>query len=233
MTKEPTLAEQEMLAETRRRAEATKARRELRVELVVNLAFIAAVAALFLLPSPQPLEPGRGGPDGDRDVRRRSGFASTPRSASPSPASSPSCRCSSPSRWRSSRSPSRRSWPRRSSRACSPGRVRGRSGSCAASPTPGSPSVRRSCSRSPTSGPTGAGPLLLVTALAAQFAGDFARRCRLLPHHQRRERALAAAREPAGSTRSTPACRGSRSSSPRSCTRPPMRSSRWCRCSVC
>ena len=57
MTKEPTLAEQEMLAETRRRAEATKARRDLRVERVVNLAFIAAVAALFMLPSPQPWNP--------------------------------------------------------------------------------------------------------------------------------------------------------------------------------
>jgi putative nucleotidyltransferase with HDIG domain len=57
MTNEPTLAEQEMLAETRRRAEATKARRELRVERVLNLAFVAAVAALFVLPSPQPWNP--------------------------------------------------------------------------------------------------------------------------------------------------------------------------------
>ncbi len=46
-----------MFAETRRRAEAAKARRELRVELVLNVAFIAAVAALFLLPSPQPWNP--------------------------------------------------------------------------------------------------------------------------------------------------------------------------------
>ena len=57
MTKEPTLEEQEMLAETRRRAEAKKARRELRVERVLNLAFIAAVAALFMLPSPQRWNP--------------------------------------------------------------------------------------------------------------------------------------------------------------------------------
>ena len=57
MTREPTLEEQQMLAETRRRAEADKARHELRVELVLNVGFIAAVAALFLLPSPQPWNP--------------------------------------------------------------------------------------------------------------------------------------------------------------------------------
>ncbi|MGH2893979.1 MAG: hypothetical protein ACRDPM_12050, partial [Solirubrobacteraceae bacterium] len=57
MTKEPTLKEQEMLAETRRRAEAKLARRELRVELCVDLSFLAAVAVLFLLPSPQRFDP--------------------------------------------------------------------------------------------------------------------------------------------------------------------------------
>jgi putative nucleotidyltransferase with HDIG domain len=57
MTKEPTLEEQEMLAATRRRADAKKARHDLRVELVVNLVFIAAVAALFVLPSPQRWNP--------------------------------------------------------------------------------------------------------------------------------------------------------------------------------
>jgi HD-GYP domain-containing protein (c-di-GMP phosphodiesterase class II) len=56
-SKEPTLAEQLMLAETRRLAEVKKARRELRTEHVVNLAFIATVAALFMLPSPQPWNP--------------------------------------------------------------------------------------------------------------------------------------------------------------------------------
>ena len=57
MTKEPTLEEQQMLAETRRRADIKKARGDLRVELGVNLVFIAAVAALFVLPSPQRWSP--------------------------------------------------------------------------------------------------------------------------------------------------------------------------------
>ncbi len=57
MTKEPTLEEQQMLAETRRRADVKKARGDLRVELGVNLAFIVVVAALFVLPSPQRWSP--------------------------------------------------------------------------------------------------------------------------------------------------------------------------------
>jgi putative nucleotidyltransferase with HDIG domain len=57
MTKEPTLAQQEQLADTRRRAAATMARRELRVELGVDAGFLAAVALLFVLASPQPLDP--------------------------------------------------------------------------------------------------------------------------------------------------------------------------------
>jgi HD-GYP domain-containing protein (c-di-GMP phosphodiesterase class II) len=57
MTRELTVAEQEMLAVTRRRAEARKARRELCIELGINLAFVAAVAALFALPSPQGWNP--------------------------------------------------------------------------------------------------------------------------------------------------------------------------------
>jgi HD-GYP domain-containing protein (c-di-GMP phosphodiesterase class II) len=57
MTKEPTLEEQQMLAETRRRADVKKAGGDLRVELAVNLVFIAAVAALFVLPSPQRWSP--------------------------------------------------------------------------------------------------------------------------------------------------------------------------------
>jgi HD-GYP domain-containing protein (c-di-GMP phosphodiesterase class II) len=57
MTKEPTLEQQEQLADTRRRAAAAMARRELRVELCVDAAFVAAVAVLFLLPSPQPFNP--------------------------------------------------------------------------------------------------------------------------------------------------------------------------------
>jgi putative nucleotidyltransferase with HDIG domain len=57
MIKEPTFEEQQMLAATRRRADVKKARRDLRVELVVNLVFIATVAALFVLPSPQRWNP--------------------------------------------------------------------------------------------------------------------------------------------------------------------------------
>ncbi len=57
MTKEPTLEEQAMLADTRRRAEAAKARGEVVVELAVSLVFVAAVAGLFLLPSPQGWNP--------------------------------------------------------------------------------------------------------------------------------------------------------------------------------
>jgi HD-GYP domain-containing protein (c-di-GMP phosphodiesterase class II) len=57
MTKDPTLEQQQMLAETRRRAAAKKARRDLSVELVVNLGFVVAVAALFVLPSPQGWNP--------------------------------------------------------------------------------------------------------------------------------------------------------------------------------
>ncbi len=57
MTKEPTLEQQEQLADTRRRSAAHMARRELRVELCVDAAFLAAIAVLFLLPSPQPLHP--------------------------------------------------------------------------------------------------------------------------------------------------------------------------------
>jgi HD-GYP domain-containing protein (c-di-GMP phosphodiesterase class II) len=57
MTKEPTLAQQEQLADTRRRDAATMARRELRVELCVGTSFLAAVVVLFLLPSPQPFDP--------------------------------------------------------------------------------------------------------------------------------------------------------------------------------
>jgi HD-GYP domain-containing protein (c-di-GMP phosphodiesterase class II) len=57
MTKEPTLAQQEQLADTKRRAVATMARRELRVELCVDAGFLVAVALLFLLPSPQRFDP--------------------------------------------------------------------------------------------------------------------------------------------------------------------------------
>jgi HD-GYP domain-containing protein (c-di-GMP phosphodiesterase class II) len=57
MTKEPTLEQQEQLADTRRRAALTLARRELRVELCVDVAFLAAVALLFVLPSPQRFDP--------------------------------------------------------------------------------------------------------------------------------------------------------------------------------
>jgi putative nucleotidyltransferase with HDIG domain len=57
MTREPTLAQQEQLADTRRRAAATMARRELCVELCVDASFVAVVALLFLLPSPQPFDP--------------------------------------------------------------------------------------------------------------------------------------------------------------------------------
>jgi putative nucleotidyltransferase with HDIG domain len=57
MTKEPTIAQQEQLADTRRRAAVTMARRELRVELCVDATFLAVVALLFMLPSPQPFDP--------------------------------------------------------------------------------------------------------------------------------------------------------------------------------
>jgi HD-GYP domain-containing protein (c-di-GMP phosphodiesterase class II) len=57
MTAEPTLEEQETLAATRRAAEARTPGRELRVELLVDLGFLAAVAALFVLPSPQAWNP--------------------------------------------------------------------------------------------------------------------------------------------------------------------------------
>ncbi|HEX3976492.1 MAG TPA: HD-GYP domain-containing protein [Solirubrobacteraceae bacterium] len=57
MTKEPSFEQQEQLAETRRRAAATMARRELRVELCVDAGFLAVVAGLFLLPAPQSLDP--------------------------------------------------------------------------------------------------------------------------------------------------------------------------------
>jgi HD-GYP domain-containing protein (c-di-GMP phosphodiesterase class II) len=57
MTKEPTLEQQEQLADTRRRAAVTLARRELRVELCIDAAFLAAVALLFVLPSPQRFDP--------------------------------------------------------------------------------------------------------------------------------------------------------------------------------
>ncbi|HEX3691201.1 MAG TPA: HD-GYP domain-containing protein [Solirubrobacteraceae bacterium] len=57
MTKEPTLEEQEQLADTRRRAAAKMARRELRIELSVDAAFLAVVALLFVLPSPQRFDP--------------------------------------------------------------------------------------------------------------------------------------------------------------------------------
>ena len=57
MTNEPTIEEQQLLAETRRRRGARKALRELRIELCVNLAYAAAVAVLFLLPSPQAWNP--------------------------------------------------------------------------------------------------------------------------------------------------------------------------------
>jgi HD-GYP domain-containing protein (c-di-GMP phosphodiesterase class II) len=57
MMKEPTLKEQELLADTRRRATATTPRRDLLVELLVNIGFVAAVAAMFALPSPQGWNP--------------------------------------------------------------------------------------------------------------------------------------------------------------------------------
>jgi HD-GYP domain-containing protein (c-di-GMP phosphodiesterase class II) len=57
MTTEPTLEEQEMLAATRRAADAKEPGRELRVELFINLGFVAAVTLLFALPSPQQWNP--------------------------------------------------------------------------------------------------------------------------------------------------------------------------------
>jgi HD-GYP domain-containing protein (c-di-GMP phosphodiesterase class II) len=57
MTNEPTVEEQQLLADTRRRRGARKALRELRIERCVNLAYVAAVVALFLLPAPQPWNP--------------------------------------------------------------------------------------------------------------------------------------------------------------------------------
>ena len=57
MTKEPTFEEQELLAETQRCAAVGMQRRELRVELGIDVAFLVSVAVLFLLPSPQPLDP--------------------------------------------------------------------------------------------------------------------------------------------------------------------------------
>jgi len=57
MITEPTLEEQETLAATRRAAQARTPGRELRVELVVDLLFVAAVAALFALPSVQDWNP--------------------------------------------------------------------------------------------------------------------------------------------------------------------------------
>ncbi|HEY1715635.1 MAG TPA: HD-GYP domain-containing protein [Solirubrobacteraceae bacterium] len=57
MIKEPTLEEQERLADTRRRATAARPRGELLVELAINCAFVAAVGAMFLLSSPQGWNP--------------------------------------------------------------------------------------------------------------------------------------------------------------------------------
>ena len=57
MSKEPTLEEQELLADTRRRATAASPRRDLLVELVVNIGFVAAVGTMFVLPSPQGWNP--------------------------------------------------------------------------------------------------------------------------------------------------------------------------------
>ncbi len=57
MSKEPTLEEQELLADTRRRATAAPPRGDLLVELVVNIGFVAAVGAMFALPSPQGWNP--------------------------------------------------------------------------------------------------------------------------------------------------------------------------------
>ena len=57
MTLEPTFEEQELLADTRRRAVAAMTNRELIANLVVVLGFVAAVAGLFWLGSPQPLNP--------------------------------------------------------------------------------------------------------------------------------------------------------------------------------
>jgi HD-GYP domain-containing protein (c-di-GMP phosphodiesterase class II) len=57
MIKDPTLEEQELLADTRRRATAASPRRDLMVELIVNVGFVAAVGAMFVLPSPQGWNP--------------------------------------------------------------------------------------------------------------------------------------------------------------------------------
>ncbi|HEY1567904.1 MAG TPA: HD-GYP domain-containing protein [Solirubrobacteraceae bacterium] len=57
MIKDPTLEEQELLADTRRRAKAARPRGELLVELAINAGFVAAVGAMLLLPSPQGWNP--------------------------------------------------------------------------------------------------------------------------------------------------------------------------------
>jgi HD-GYP domain-containing protein (c-di-GMP phosphodiesterase class II) len=57
MIKDPTLEEQELLADTRRRATAARPRDDLLIELVINIGFVAAVAAMFVLPSPQGWNP--------------------------------------------------------------------------------------------------------------------------------------------------------------------------------
>ena len=58
MTKDPSFEQQEMLAATRRLAQARRwARRELRIELCCSAGFAVAVAALFALPSPQAWNP--------------------------------------------------------------------------------------------------------------------------------------------------------------------------------
>ncbi len=74
MTKEPTLEEQELLADTRRRAAAAEAPpRAAASSSCVNLGFVAAVGAMFVLPSPQALESRGGRPLGGRHVRWPSG----------------------------------------------------------------------------------------------------------------------------------------------------------------
>ncbi|HXD63921.1 MAG TPA: HD-GYP domain-containing protein [Solirubrobacteraceae bacterium] len=57
MINEPTLEEQELFADTRRRATTAKPRGELLVDVVVNLGFVAAVGVMFVLPSPQGWNP--------------------------------------------------------------------------------------------------------------------------------------------------------------------------------
>ena len=156
MTKEPTLEEQELLADTRRRATAAKPRGELVVELSSTPAsrcrrrdVPAAVSA--------GIEPLGGDPVSGRDVRGDPGgvrdavwlHCGQPARLRPDAVLAATGVCPGGcARW---------CWPLSCCPTCSPGE-RPRCGCSVASPTPGSPSARRSCSRSPASAPDAAGP---------------------------------------------------------------------------